>query len=90
MTHVYHPSLPGYSEESVLHDGCGECERRAESIQGLLELDGDNLATLWRLMQDFERTNPPTRRPTSRADREACRHLLAMALLLDRLPAVTA
>lgn len=39
--HAYHESLPGFSPEAVLHDGCEECESRA-GIHGLAHLDWRN------------------------------------------------
>jgi len=48
MTHDYHPGLPGYDPDAILHDGCGECEvRSGRGVAGLLELDARNIELLW-------------------------------------------
>jgi hypothetical protein len=46
--HDYHDALPGFSEARILHDGCGECERRATGpAGGLAYLDGRNFVRAW-------------------------------------------
>ena len=47
-THAYHNGLARYDERNVWHDGCPECERRADAgLPGVLLLDTDNLRQLW-------------------------------------------
>lgn len=41
MTHAHHEALPGYSPNAILHEGCAECESRA-NLNGLLHLDWRN------------------------------------------------
>lgn len=53
--HDYHPGLPGYDPDAILHDGCGECEERSsEAVSGLLELDDKNIDLLWRRVLNTE------------------------------------
>lgn len=43
MSHAYHEKLPNYNPDSILHDGCEECEDRGNAgLDGLLELDHKN------------------------------------------------
>ena len=49
MTHDYHESLPGYSPGQLLHAGCGECDRRAASMDGGIgDLDKVQFQQAWR------------------------------------------
>lgn len=53
--HDYHPGLPGYDPEGILHDGCGECEARSQKgLTGLLDLDSKNLDLLWQRVLNTE------------------------------------
>ncbi len=46
--HDYHEGLPGFSEAQILHDGCGECEARAQNRNhGIANLDKHNFARAW-------------------------------------------
>jgi hypothetical protein len=48
MSHDYHDALPGFSENQIWHDGCGECEDRSEHIStGINSLDPANFARAW-------------------------------------------
>jgi hypothetical protein len=48
MTHDYHEGLPGFSPAQILHDGCGECERRSTLTGGgVAYLDMRNFARAW-------------------------------------------
>lgn len=48
MTHDWHEKLPGYHPDQMLHDGCGECEERAEGRNhGLASLDTGNFTRAW-------------------------------------------
>jgi hypothetical protein len=54
-SHCYHPELEGYDPDSILHDGCEECDQRAQrGVAGLLALDAGNLDLLWRRMLNTE------------------------------------
>jgi hypothetical protein len=49
MSHDHHPSLPGYSPDQILVDGCAECEHRSERCDhGLDNLDMGNFELAWR------------------------------------------
>jgi hypothetical protein len=39
--HAYHEQLPNFNPNAILHEGCEECESRA-NIAGLLQLDWRN------------------------------------------------
>ena len=59
MMHDYHPGLPGYNEDAILHDGCEECEARSsKGVAGLLDLDYGNLNLLWRRCLNTEYGGP--------------------------------
>jgi len=48
--HDYHDTLPGYSADALLHDGCAECEQRAgdtRSGHGIAMLDPQRFAHAW-------------------------------------------
>lgn len=46
--HDYHEKLPGFHPEQILHDGCRECEERAESKDGgISHLDTANFGRAW-------------------------------------------
>lgn len=46
--HDYHEVLPGYDPAQILHDGCVECEARAESRDcGISSLDHGNFERAW-------------------------------------------
>ena len=48
MMHDYHEGLPGFHPEQILHDGCGECERRGKDPNLALEhLDRGNFNRAW-------------------------------------------
>lgn len=87
MSHAYHPNLDDYDPANVLHDGCDECEGRATSIAGLLELDDVNLRRLWDRMMwrefPFTREGRPLG-PYSDADFNATKMLYHIGVLLER------
>lgn len=57
--HVYHPELPSYQPDAVLHYGCPRCEQKAaKGLEGLLELDDSNLELLWRRCLNTEYGGP--------------------------------
>ena len=46
--HDYHPGLPGYTENQLLHKGCAECEARAGSLdRGIANLTTARFAKAW-------------------------------------------
>ena len=48
MSHDHHQSLPGYSANQIMVDGCGECEHRSERRDhGLDNLDPLNFERAW-------------------------------------------
>jgi hypothetical protein len=48
-SHNYHEGLPGYADAQIFHDGCGECEARAEwPDHGLSTLDRGRFVLAWR------------------------------------------
>ena len=55
--HDYHNGLPGYSADQILHDGCGECEARAASLDhGLAHLDRNNFYRAWARAAEWNRS----------------------------------
>lgn len=58
--HDHHESLPGYSSQQLLHDGCGECERRSkEPGLGIPHLDPINFAWAWTRANEWKRDGLP-------------------------------
>lgn len=46
--HDYHEGLSGFSEGQILHDGCGECERRGSDASiAIAHLDKGNFRRAW-------------------------------------------
>lgn len=86
MSHSYHPSLDGYDERNVLHDGCPECDRRAaDPLRGVLELDEFNRLKLWRDMRRAKfGESEPLGRNTSRNDWELIDALYLIAVFMER------
>lgn len=53
MSHVYHEGLEGYDPRQILHDGCPECEHRAESVERALgNMDAARFEKAWRRAYD--------------------------------------
>jgi hypothetical protein len=74
--HVFHQDLPGYNPESVLHDGCAECERRSkQGMEGVLALDRDRQLRLWKGVFNLPRT--------SDCDARLQRELYVVAVFLE-------
>jgi hypothetical protein len=77
VSHVYHEGLPGYHPESILHDGCPECEERSRrGLDGVLALTRDRQLALWR------GAFGPYVRPSSSCDERLRRELTAVAVFL--------
>lgn len=56
MSHDFHEAHPGYSEDQVLHDGCGECEYRGNAVWPAINyLDMDGFAKAWARAAEYER-----------------------------------
>jgi len=54
MAHDYHEGLPGYDPKQILHDGCSECEARAQHRDlGINTLDHVNFARAWKRAADW-------------------------------------
>lgn len=78
MSHVYHEGLPGYHPESILHDGCPECENRSRlrGLDGVLALDHTRQLALWRSLLG-------PRIPTSGCDGRLRRELYGVMVFLE-------
>jgi hypothetical protein len=82
-SHTYHPALPGYNAEHVLHEGCEVCEERAaKGLEGLLYLDRDNLDYLWLRMITWNFADLPAF-TTNEAEAKAMRTLYHVYVLLE-------
>jgi hypothetical protein len=56
VSHNPHHAHPGYSPDQVLYDGCGECDRRAASMDhGLSTLDMNAFERAWERAADWQR-----------------------------------
>jgi hypothetical protein len=54
--HDYHEGLPGFSPNQILHDGCGECQARAETAgHGLEQLSSSNFRRAWQRAYEWNR-----------------------------------
>ncbi len=79
--HDYHEGLPGYHPQQILHDGCGECEARAnEPDHGICHLDQENFARAWKRAADWHRDILPT---VSDAEAPMLRTLWSIQLKLE-------
>jgi hypothetical protein len=79
--HDYHEALPGFSEAQILHDGCKECESRAESTSlGLATLDKQNFARAWQRAAQWNRQGLPD---VSYAERPMLNMLWAVQIQLE-------
>lgn len=75
MSHVYHEALPGYDPQSVLHDGCPECEERSRrGLAGVLAVDRDRQLKLWQSRHG---------KVTSRCDARLRRELYVVMVFLE-------
>jgi hypothetical protein len=58
--HTYHEGLAGFSAAQILHDGCDECEARAqEPAGGLGRLDSVNFTRAWARAAEWNRDGVP-------------------------------
>lgn len=54
--HDIHENLPGYHDDQILHDGCGECEDRGRSRNlGIAHLDKYRFARAWARAAEWNR-----------------------------------
>jgi hypothetical protein len=61
MTHDNHEALPGYHPDQILHDGCGECEERAQSADhGIGGLDVPAFRRAWERAATWKREGLPS------------------------------
>lgn len=82
--HDYHPGLPGYSPDQILHDGCPECERRGADVElALAYMDDPTFARAWQRAIDWERPM----RDVSSAEAPLLRVLLAVRRRREALTA---
>ncbi len=81
MTHDYHEGLPQFSEEQILHDGCGECEERGKRVWvGIAHLDQRNFARAWQRAAAWNKGGLPD---ISVAESDVLRTLWAVQLKLE-------
>lgn len=86
MSHSLHSKLPGFDRANVLHDGCPECEHRAQDpLEGLLKLDRQNIDQLWQDMRDIKWSGGkgPTRN-YSECDLKLIQTLYLIGVLAER------
>jgi len=58
--HDHHEILPGYHEDKILHDGCGECESRAAArSRGIGSMDRTRFARAWARAAEWNRNGLP-------------------------------
>jgi hypothetical protein len=82
MAHDYHDALPGYSQEQLLHDGCIECEYRAQSSGlGISQLDKPNFYHAWKRAAEWNRNHVSD---VSKAEAPMLNALWAIQLQLER------
>lgn len=87
-SHDYHPGLPGYHPDQLLHDGCGVCERRAKVFSNAIaHMDAERFAQAWKRTCDWQRGgNTETRvSPTlSKVECEVYENLWSVIVQLER------
>jgi hypothetical protein len=60
-THDYHPGLPGYHPDQILHDGCAECERRGANVETAIgSMDHKRFEKAWLRTADQRASTPPS------------------------------
>ena len=69
-------------EDALLFDGCDRCEQHA--THPTASVDDESLARLWARMVEVERDPTYTAHYRTRAEAEACRHLYAIAVFVER------
>lgn len=58
--HSYHEAAPNFSEAQILHDGCGECERRGRDISMAVQnMDKGRFALAWARAAQWNRRGLP-------------------------------
>jgi hypothetical protein len=82
MSHNHHQSLPGYSPNQILIDGCAECEHRsARPDHGLNNLNPQNFERAWYRAARSGKEGLPD---ASMADRPLLNLLWAVQVQLER------
>ena len=82
MMHKYHPSLPDYSSEQVLVDGCEECEYRAG--RGVSALDYFDTETAKRAYDRAHKWNSEGLSDISAAEGKVFDKMLSVERFLER------
>jgi hypothetical protein len=83
MMHDFHEGLPGYDPAQMLHDGCGECERRSNLPgHGIADLDLTQFRLAWERATKWNREGLPN---LSHAEMAALSALWAVQLQFERL-----
>lgn len=85
MTHANHPTLPGYDERQLFHDGCEECEARGASPEAATYLDRGRFAKAWKRAADWQRNaDPDVVRSLSHAELPMLRSLWYVQVMFER------
>jgi hypothetical protein len=80
--HDYHDALPGFSEDQIWHDGCGECEDRSEHVgRSISQLDSQNFARAWERAAKWNKTGLAD---VSKAEAPLLNVLWSLQLQLER------
>ena len=84
MSHVHHPSLPGYDPQQIWFDGCQECELRSRDLpMAVLHLDPMRFRQAW-LRAFWWQHDDDTSLRLSKAEIPLLRQLWAMQVTLER------
>lgn len=85
MSHDYHQGLDTYHRDQILHDGCAECEYRAEHPEtAIANLDVGNFERAWARAAAWQTGNGDARDTLSRAEVPVLRLLWAVQVQLER------
>jgi hypothetical protein len=87
MMHDYHPSLEGYNERQILHDGCSECERRGKDVVvALAHMDDNTFARAWERAYNWQASQGDMSKVgrISRAEIPLLRTLWQFQVMLER------
>lgn len=85
MMHDHHESLPGYSPNQILHDGCAECEARGEDPElALANMDPSRFTRAWERASLWSKSKRDETGRISSAEAPLLRLLHAVQVHLDR------
>lgn len=86
MMHALHERLPDFDPRNILHDGCDECEERAQKpLDGLTYLDHRNFRQAWADMLEAKWSGGKgLDRNVSRCDWLLMNALYTVAVLMER------